>query len=176
MPDVSKPPISVETSQSHTGTPLSEHQTCVFCEVRCPLVQFTDRNTAYDGFTHAGAERCADPHFLPGLYMVDVSRWWIPPRSPHSDFIQVWTSDRAPTARELQPSAVPACYYRPVRQAPSSLFLQYWSSWLFSAPPTVPKRGHRGPPFDTAQPGLFSGFAKGFQVPRLSHRDESVPM
>ena len=73
-------------------------------------MQFTDRNTAYDGFTHAGAERCADPHFLPGLYMVDVSRWWIPPRSPHTDFIQVWTSDRAPTARELQPSAVPACY------------------------------------------------------------------
>jgi len=190
--------VTHHTRPQSSETPLSEHQTCVFCEVRNQLVHFTDKDIASEGVKTdrrsgaCSAQACTSFSDCTCLTRVGVVELWIPcvPRIP--------TAFREPyptAAIELQPSAAPPsykthssaslrhpspfCMAAYTRDSYSTVLRGYTQSHLSAGTGTQtgpPRPSIRSPPHSTPQCRLLNSFAKseehvteGCQVPRCSH-------
>lgn len=157
--------VTHHTRPQSSETPLSEHQTCVFCEVRTQLVHFTETDIAFEGVkTDRRSDACSaqactsfrDCTCLTRVGVVDSLR------AAHSDYFQKAISDCSHRTTAVRSTAMLQNTY--TVQLPRGTSQRRPSAWphahviptvlLFVVilspthlPERCPKLGHRVPPY-----------------------------
>jgi hypothetical protein len=157
--------VTHHTRPQSSETPLSEHRTCVFCEVRTQLVHFTETDIASEGVkTDRRSDACSARAYTSFRDCTCLTRVGVVDslRAAHSDCLQRAISDCSHSTAGLSTAMLQNTQFS-FRTAPANCVLRH-SPWphthviptvLFFVvilspahlPERCPKLGHRVPPY-----------------------------